>query len=151
VSARCLLVCTLLAGVVHAQSPAAPATAPPATAQQAARCAGLQEDAARLACYDVLFRPTPAVVEAGFGLERRDPTPSDALATIASPIVDIERLRDGMVRVTLENGQVWRQTEGARPSQWRAGDTLRIERASLGSFLAAVEGSKRYVRVRRER
>jgi hypothetical protein len=147
------------ATVAHAQAPTAdanapattPAATPAATAQQIARCAGRDDDAARLACYDGLFRATPTTAEAGFGLERRETRLDEALATIASPITQVERMRDGTVRVTLENGQVWRQVDGSRQALWRAGDRLLVERASLGSFLAAVEGSSRYVRVRRER
>lgn len=154
-----LLASAVLAGTAHGQSPPAggsatgdpPRPAATATPQQTARCAGMQEDTARLACYDALFRATPQAVEAGFGLERRETRAAEALETIASPITNVERLRDGTVRVTLENGQVWRQVDGPRQTLWRTGDRLLVERAALGSFLAAVEGSGRYVRVRRER
>jgi hypothetical protein len=150
-----LLLLSVAATVAHAQASSAdanaPAATPPvATPQEIARCAGRNDDAARLACYDGLFRATPKTVEAGFGLERREARLDGALATIASPITAVERMRDGTVRVTLENGQVWRQVDGSRQALWRTGDRLLVERASLGSFLAAVEGSSRYVRVRRE-
>jgi hypothetical protein len=150
-----LLLLYAASAVAHAQAPAAdanaPAATPPAaTPQEIARCAGRDDDAARLACYDGLFRATPKTAEAGFGLERRETRLDETLATIASPITQVERMRDGTVRVTLENGQVWRQVDGSRQALWRTGDRLLVERASLGSFLAAVEGSSRYVRVRRE-
>jgi hypothetical protein len=151
IPAALLAAVAALADTAAAQ-PAATEVAPsPATPRQTARCAGLQDDAARLTCYDALFRATPQVAEASFGLERQETRPSESLETIASPIALLERLRDGTVRVTLANGQVWRQTDGSRQTLWRTGDRLLIERASLGSFLAAVEGSGRHVRVRRER
>lgn len=157
--ARLLLAGALLTGTAHGQSPPAaeaardlpPAAAASATPQQTARCAGMADDGARLACYDALFRSTPQSAEAGFGLERRELRAAETLETVASPIASLERLRDGSVLVTLENGQVWRQTDGPRQTLWRPGDRLLIERAALGSFLAAVEGSGRSVRVRRER
>lgn len=155
---RLALAGVLLTGIAHGQSPSAqsPPAPPPApistaTPQQAARCAGLQDDGVRLACYDALFRATPEAVAAGFGLERRELRAAETIETIDSPITNLERLRDGTVRVTLENGQVWRQTDGTPQTLWRTGDRLVVERAALGSFLAAVEGSGRRVRVRRER
>jgi hypothetical protein len=153
-SARAVILAAgvLLVGVAHGQAPAAaePGALPQPTPAQTARCAGLADDAARLACYDGLFRATPKTAEAGFGLERRDTRAAETLETIASPITQLERLPDGNVRVTLENGQIWRQIDGTRPT-WKTGDRLLVERAALGSFLAAVEGSGRYIRVRRER
>ena len=139
---------TLGCAVAPAPSAAAEsAAAPSRVAPQVARCTALAEDATRLACYDALFRATPQSAEAGFGLEGREPPPAAPLETIASPIATLERLRDGHVRVTLENGQVWRQTDGPRQTLWRVGDRLLVERAPLGSFVAAGGGSGRHVRV----
>lgn len=49
--------------------------------------------------------------------------------------------------ITLENGQVWRQTDGR--IKIRDGDMVTIRRAALGSFLLQVEGFNRTVRVKR--
>ena len=51
--------------------------------------------------------------------------------------------------VTLDNGQVWKQVDASN-LRLRVGDTVDIERASLGSFMLRKKGSKRSMRVSRE-
>lgn len=59
---------------------------------------------------------------------------------------------DGMMIVVLENGQVWRQTDGA-PLRLRDDpanpNIARISRAALGSFMMTVNGSAKSIKVRR--
>lgn len=59
---------------------------------------------------------------------------------------------DGMVIVVLENGQVWRQTEGA-PLRLRDDpanpNIARISRGALGSFMMTVNDSAKSIKVRR--
>jgi hypothetical protein len=128
---------------------AIPASAAEPQSADAARCALVAADAERLACYDGLFRK--AAPEAAFGMERRDTRAPEDLATIRSRITAVQQSRDGALIVTLENGQVWSQRDAKGRVQWAVGDELVVERAALGSFLAAEVGTNRYVRVRRER
>jgi hypothetical protein len=133
-----------------APAPAATVRADAATAERAIRCAAVAADDARLACYDDVFREKRAP-EAVFGLERKEARPAETLATVRGRITDVQTLRDGALVVTLENGQVWRQLDEKGSARWRVGQELVIERASMGSFLAAQADSRRYFRVRRER
>jgi hypothetical protein len=59
---------------------------------------------------------------------------------------------DGMMIVVLENGQVWRQTEGA-PLRMKSDESVpnvaRISRAALGSFMMTVNDSSKSIKVRR--
>lgn len=124
------------------------AAAPPSAI---ARCIVLEDDRARLACYDGLFRGASEPKVAVFGLEGRNTRGPETLEAIRSRITAVERQRDGALVVTLENGQVWRQMDDLGRARWSAGDTFLVERAALGSFMAKVESSGRSFRVRRER
>lgn len=55
----------------------------------------------------------------------------------------------GYVRFTLENGEVWRQTEAARIRFTDSGtDTLTLKRAAMGSHRGTVNGKRPSFRVR---
>lgn len=143
-------------------------------AEPASRCVGIDDDRARLACYDEAFgrmapvgataraatvagaAPTPSAVperpEKDFGLsaEQRAPNrePKELVATVANVQA---HSHIGRWIVTLDNGQVWEQrettSEARRP---RPGDTVTISKASLGSYLltAPGRGSSRVRRIR---
>jgi hypothetical protein len=57
----------------------------------------------------------------------------------------------GLAVLTLDNGQIWRQLETEDEFPLQAGDTVRIDRAAMGSYrLKPVrEGWKRSMRVTR--
>jgi hypothetical protein len=178
----------LAQGAVVAQSP------PESAAWD---CAGIPDDAQRLACYDRLFRkdvkreaaaivsPPVAAVAAPvaaaaapvaaaatpsptstlppvdpvseFGLteqqkqvrqprERKQPP----LESIMAGVTAAEQDRQGAWRLTLDNGQVWQQTEPALGVRFQAGSSVEIRRASMGSFVLQVPG-RPVIRVRRVR
>ena len=120
--------------------------APAATAQtdlmgRVVACAGLEDDAKRHACFDVL---TPELRGNGvktFG-EQKKPA-----ATLAEPdkislkVSGIDRAADGMV-FTMENGQVWRQSDTRQLGGFGKGPwTAEIRKGMLGSFSLSVNGS----------
>ena len=153
--------------------------AAPAQAQDAAdsplsglyACAGLADDAARLACYDeavgsvrareasreIVTLDTEAKAEIrresfGYNLPslprlgiekgKREPQ-SFTVIRVANP-------RSGRAMIMMENGQVWKQTDGDRkrfPDAEDGGVTAEIRPASFGSFLMTVsEGGRKRVR-----
>ncbi|MCI4645857.1 MAG: hypothetical protein MRY64_13840, partial [Hyphomonadaceae bacterium] len=65
---------------------------------------------------------------------------------ITYAITDVDRDAYGKVIVTLENGQVWRQTDSGRTP--RNPEAALIKRAALGSYMMKLDGS-RAIRVRR--
>lgn len=72
-----------------------------------------------------------------------------------APVASVRDTRDGIV-VTLENGQVWRQTDGTRvlPVRRRhleAGLTAEIERGMLGSYFMTLSHDGRRMRAERIR
>lgn len=94
-------------------------------------CAVVENDADRLACYDRTFG-TPAaprpLTDPPAG--QRDESPDKFIAVVSK----IE-WRNGVFVATLDNGQVWIQSERDSRLQIAAQDTVTIRRASLGSHL----------------
>ncbi|MEL6567340.1 MAG: hypothetical protein AAFQ22_02905 [Pseudomonadota bacterium] len=159
----------LLAGIAQAETDEASTAAIYA-------CADTSDDAARLACYDAAVGRLKAAEEAGeittitreevenvqrdtFGLSLPslpaiamprfggDPDNDGQLDTITSRVTDIRRNSYDYVVVTLENGQIWRQTEGGRFSL-RGIEEAEIRRAALGSFKMKLDGGRAF-RVKR--
>ncbi len=128
-------------------------------------CAQIDEPNARLACYDNNIRA--AGVEprntvpgrsvqgggaplsgaggsvTGFGREdvrtpdRFLPAPPGELEEITVRVSEIRSIGPGLWEVTLDDGAVWRYTDGAGPnySPPRVGSEVEIMRGAIGSFL----------------
>lgn len=130
-------------------------------------CAVIEDDAARLACYDRIHRPPPgskpvANVQDGpdaslgegiFGLsgtQIRKQGGAEQVDSLRSVVTEVRASRDGKPWFRLENGQLWKQAEATDRDVFSVGATVDIRKASLGSFLASVPGSGNpAVRVRR--
>jgi hypothetical protein len=143
-----------------------------ATGIDPARCAEIPEDASRLACFDQIF-PKKNVESGGASLRQHDPAPTPspldefganaaqrraarittgktvALDKIESTVITADYPSTGGFIVTLDNGQVWRQTELKSGLTPRVGDKVTIESGALGSF-RLVKG-RIATRVRRDR
>lgn len=134
-------------------------------------CAGVTAAPERLACYDREAAALKARQDAGtfaavdaagaavraraaFGLA----TPPDPLPAAEAPpraqvmtIADVRTIgADGALRVTMTNGQVWRQIDTDTNRRIAAGAEVVIERAALGSYLLTPKAGGIGVRVRRE-
>lgn len=119
-----------------------------AAAEASHDCAAVADPAARLACYDKAFPPTPIAHEVAakkaveqFGLDK--PTtpllnPGQTLEEadperIASRVAKVEY--NGSKRtVTLENGQVWTLAEATSSGHMSSGDAVTLRKGALGSF-----------------
>jgi hypothetical protein len=138
-------------------------------------CLSIEDDTARLACYDAAYGrggndPAPAAAavtatstavtvdpEAEFGLseaqkrvqnpERARDVPPDS---ITSGVAAVGQTPSGGLLVTLENGQVWAQAETLTKARVAAGDEVTIKKATLGSYMMLAP-NKVAVRVRRVR
>lgn len=153
-----------------------------AAALDAARtCSEIAADAARLACYDSLFRdagsyspdslaetageaassPAQTVVldsEETFGLTEAQRAQRAAEAglkpvdEITVTIISLNSDHGGKLVIELANGQRWRQVDSTGWTGFRVGETIVIRRGALGSYLATAPDSGRpAVRVRRDR
>lgn len=143
------------------------------------QCARIDDASARLACYDnnirvgntdvarssvpgVMPRPQGSVAApnngaTGFGREdvrgpERFETPAGEAEKITARVRTVAQQNQGVYLITLEDGAQWQFSETVdfayRPP--RAGTTVEIDRAALGSFLMVYD-NQRSVRVRRIR
>ena len=142
-------IASTLSGIALLLSAAMPAAAATPAATHA--CARLVAPTERLACYDRAFPPVhDAQAEAGeqartFGLQPSQQPAARAAAAVraksmASQIVSVGSDRDGERVFTLDNGQVWRQTESSVLGLARVGDTITIRAASFGSYMLITRG-----------
>lgn len=138
---------------------------PPAVFQAVVDCKALTDPAARLACYDkavgameaaraakdlvVTDRATVREAKRGlFGLSLPSiklfgggdgDNDEDEVKEIESKISGIRMASDGFPIFTLEDGARWKQTDG-RNTFPKAGQKIRIRKASLGSYMASIDG-----------
>ena len=143
-------------------------------------CADEADDAARLACYDAAVGRMKTAQDAGeiatvtradveevqkdtFGFSipslPRLALPrlgggsdSSALEELALSVAHVRRDPYGKLVVTLENGQVWHQTDSSHISysRRRGVEAAVVRRASLGSYRMKLDGGRAF-RVRREK
>ena len=151
-----------LAGVVALSTLAAAADLPP----QLEACVALRRDAERLLCYDkavaqihsgVEGTPAPSA-ENMFGANsdvlgsstRQPDVKREDLKQISGTITSLHRGDDGMIRLVLDNGQVWRQQDADVRLLVDEGDEVTIVRAAMGTF-RITDKSGRFARFRRVR
>ena len=123
-------------GNTPAAPPAKPAGASDAAAATAAAAGLSQQD---------LFGKTANEVERTV----EEATGDERIDSLSATITKLREYTYDKVLVTLDNGQVWKQVDASN-LRLRVGDTVDIERASLGSFMLRKKGSKRSMRVSRE-
>ncbi|MEL6860424.1 MAG: hypothetical protein AAGL11_01190 [Pseudomonadota bacterium] len=149
----------------------------PISTQAIYACAEISDDMERLACYDESVGRLEAAEAAGevttiskaeveeierdsFGFSlpsiARNVLPKfgnddgEKLAELEVPVESVRRLSYGNLRVALENGQVWEQTDSQRVnySKKNGVESAEIKRAALGSFKMKLDGGRAF-RVKR--
>jgi hypothetical protein len=84
-----------------------------------------------------------ATKEESFGLERKAEAEEQekrekearALGELEATVTTIGRRADGLMTVTLDNGQVWRQNRPDSRFSLKAGDRVKIQPGSLNSYI----------------
>ncbi|GEM_PF-661579 len=157
-----------------AVSPAAASAAEDKEAPDAfakfSECAAIQSDNQRLACYDGLvdamqtaskkvddLELTVAKTNA-FGAENfveddDELKEIEQAAKLTSPVAKIQLLADRRLKITLENGQVWRQLPNDRiiPTPEEGVEhTAVVRKAMFGRYTLRIEPGGRQIRVKRE-
>ncbi|MEH6700895.1 hypothetical protein [Parasphingorhabdus sp.] len=143
-------------------------TAPPTVYTDLLACKDMADPTARLACYDekvttlqtaqstnqVVIADREQVREArrglfGLTLPRiklfgGDGDEGDEIAEIDGTVQSARKIRSGKWLMRLEDGAVWQQTDSPRSSMRapKAGDSIVIKRAALGSYLAKVNDGR---------
>lgn len=162
-------------------------TALPAAADEVAStdavyaCASLDDDMARLACYDDAVGRLKAAEEAGevttvskaeveevqreaFGFSLpslpklamprfgggEDKDDDGTINSVTTGVASIKTSRINGLAVTLENGQVWQQTDTRRVSysKRKGVEEAEVKKASFGSFMMKLDGGTAF-RVKR--
>lgn len=124
--------------------PEAPARASVATAPAVAPASAAASQAASPVSQEETFGLTPEQQQ------RRKPDKPAELESVESRVTAVKALQYDRFRLTLENGQVWSQTEPTPRQRFYPGDTITIRRAALGSYMATGPKSSGGIRVRRE-
>jgi hypothetical protein len=151
---RCKAPAARLAALLALALPAA------ALAQDSAllACRSEQDDARRLACYDreidriaadpaAAAAPAPAAPaltpEERFGRtgamdreghDQRTQAARD-LTELQATVTEIWKRADGLMVITLDNGQIWKQNRPDSLFRLKTGEQIKIQPAALGSFL----------------
>lgn len=148
-------------------------TPTPPVVSELVACRAIADASARLDCYDakagaldnavaskdLVVMSREAVNETrrglfGFslprlGLFRSDDDDAEPIKDLTSTVTAVSG-SNGRWIVTLEDGAVWEQTDGDFVKRPKQGQTIRIERAALGSFTGRVDEGKAF-RIKRQR
>lgn len=128
----------------------------------ALKCASIESDAQRLACFDAVYASDSAMMRPVDDAERHAPveltaSPEDFAGRsverprserIESTIVEITTNAHNIDFLTLANGHTWRENEDSRV-RFRTGSKVTIEEGMFGSFNLTMEGAPRPVKVKR--
>jgi hypothetical protein len=109
-------------------------------------CAQVRDDTDRLACYDQAFGKPAAATSAAsherFGFTEKElarntgqSATSGAPESVTAAIKSLDRRYDGKFVVTLDNAQVWAQSEFNSQADVEIGDSVTVRRAAFGSYL----------------
>ncbi len=91
--------------------------------------------------------PTGAAdATAAFGLDQRPTAEQETrdapLRELQAVVVGVDRRRDGLLTLTLDNGQVWRQKSVTSLFRVREGDTVTIRRGNFGGYTLIAPGRR---------
>jgi hypothetical protein len=119
------------------------------------RCGAQTDQVQRLACFDTLVAALPKVEADRFGMtaeiaNKRDPVVGRQVQTEILPatIIAVGAGGHGELIFTLDNQQVWIQTQAEPGKHFAVGEPVHIEHGAMGSlWLAASKG--RMTKVRR--
>jgi hypothetical protein len=119
------------------------------------RCAGVNESAQRLSCFDAIVSTLPQIEADRFGMtvdieRQRDPRAMQAAkdAVLGGKIAALRQSANGEWTFTLDNRQVWVEAEPRANVNFVVGEDVRIEHGAM-SALWLVADQHRRVRVKR--
>lgn len=130
---------------------------------QAARaCNRLVDDVSRLSCYDAAFGVTNLLTAQQSGGVKKDAqakfgdhgqirpdTKADLPKSLNVKVQQVKSLPNGLYRLTLDNGQVWRTTQADWAIEFKTDDTVTISRMVLGGYEISLAGHNASVSARR--
>lgn len=114
-------------------------------------CSQIPEDAERLACYDKTFPPGPfdqAAVAAASAKSFGKSEKKSTATSIQASVVSIKYLIRNQRQFTLDNGQIWYETDKGQSVNVKVGNQITIKDAALSSYLLITPGGAS-IRVKR--
>lgn len=119
------------------------------------QCAREGDEAQRLACFDAIASALPKLETDQFGMtaeiaQKRSPgTPLQGNnETVTTKIIALREDAHGRLLFTLDNSQVWLQTEFRPGTRFAVGDAVRLEHGAMSSLWIAADHDRK-TRVRR--
>jgi hypothetical protein len=116
-------------------------------------CTGLADDVSRLSCYDAAFGVSKAPAAQKSDVGKTEPlakfgdsgrlhpdTRADLPKSMTVHVRQVTPLAYGLYELTLENGQVWRTTEGDLALEFKANDMVTISRRVLSGYEISLAG-----------
>lgn len=105
----------------------------------AEKCAQITAPVNRLACYDKAYPPLVKgdVGAVGFGLTDIKEE-KVAPVKVEAKITGISTMRDGKRLITLDNGQVWRETEAKPMVIVKKDSPVTVREAILGTYMLVI-------------
>jgi hypothetical protein len=119
-------------------------------------CTRLGDDVARLSCYDAalgaakppaapqsgVVKTDPAQAQAKFGDDGRlhAHAKADLPKNLTAQVQQVTPLADGLYRLALDNGQVWRTSQADSSLAFKANDMVTISRLVLGGYEISLAG-----------
>lgn len=105
-------------------------------------CAGLEDEAKRHACFDVLTPELRGQGVRAFGETKKAEASPAEPDRISLKVGAIDRGGDGLMSFTMENGQVWKQSDTRQLGGYGQGPwTAEIRKGMLGSYALSINGA----------
>jgi hypothetical protein len=130
--------------------------APGQDLKAAQACTRLVDDVARLSCYDAalgaakppaaqqsgVVKTDDAHAQAKFGDDGRlhPQAKSDLPKNLTAQVQQVAPLANGLYRLALDNGQVWRTSQADSSLAFKANDMVTISRLVLGGYEISLAG-----------
>lgn len=118
------------------------------------RCAREADEHQRLICFDALVSTLPQIKSDQFGMtveiaHKRDPSVGyQKIDALTATLSGLQEAAAGQWIFTLDNGQIWIQTEPKPGLHFSRGESIRIEEGAMGSLWLAADHHRK-TRVKR--
>jgi hypothetical protein len=118
------------------------------------RCSLETDEPKRLACFDAVASALPQIKTDQFGMtvniaHKRDPAVGfDKTDVLTGKISGLQEVANGQWIFTLDNGQLWIQTEPKPGMHFSVGEAVRIEQGAMSSLWLAADHHRK-TRVKR--
>lgn len=107
-------------------------------------CRAIDTKDERLSCYDQLADEQEGISQSRFGAIKYKEIPTEKTYSV----IEVKKVHD-KYRITMEDGQIWKQVEKSRVFRINSGDSVTIESGLLSSYFLSKEGSSVKIKVKR--